>query len=219
MKPSSPAPIVATAVSVQTGVGVSGIPGTVTEVSLTFVSGIDYAAWSDSLELLGKIGGGVQWWIADAINWGANRFGEQFSQALERLGAAYATQTLLNISYVGRAIPIERRRGFPLTFSHHATVAFLAPQDQDQWLDWAITGDTLANGEKKPWSVTRLREAMRAGTAKRVKTRQPTEDDDADLPARVMVGTLLDIDRTGLCKVVAIDPTDTGILVQCVRLS
>jgi len=75
-----------------------------------------------------------QWWLGDWIRYGTTRWGEKYKQAAKVTG--YDVQTLRNIAYVAGQIPASRRRD-NLTWSHHAEVCALEPEEQDRWLDLA----------------------------------------------------------------------------------
>jgi len=138
------------------------LPGQLTPTSWTPSTPLSFDEWVEKLALLARIGGAVQWWVADCLNWGAQHFGERAAQGFAQLDALYAEQTQLNLAYVGRVFPKERRRDLPLTFAHHAAVAALDPATQDYWLDQATAGESLPNGERKLWSVRKLRDALKA---------------------------------------------------------
>lgn len=174
-----------------------------------------FEEWRAQAPKLGQLARGIQWHIADWIEWGEARYGERYAQAVAETGLA--EQTLLNILSVARKFPAARRRA-SLDFSIHAAVAALEPAAQDTYLDAA---------EKGSWSVTRLRAEVRVSGG-RPKPRQVVADPVVLEPAagstRVIVGTLLDIEGAGLCKVTSIFEHDAespkaGVVIKCVRLS
>ncbi|PTY03323.1 hypothetical protein DB346_05435 [Verrucomicrobia bacterium LW23] len=74
-------------------------------------------------------------------------------------------QTLRNYKSVCEAIPLYRRK-YSLSFTHHQIVANIPdPAEQDNWLDEA---------EKKGWSVSELRMAIRLA----YRTEEPVEGRD-----------------------------------------
>lgn len=131
-----------------------GIPGTITETSLVLRPGLTYKQWEKVGIQLGLMQRGVMFWVADWMEHGETAYGEKFTQALEMTG--YSPQTLLNIAWVGRAVPRSRRRD-DLSFGHHACVAGLEPKEQAAWLKRAAEGD---GGTR--WSEKRFREELRA---------------------------------------------------------
>lgn len=129
-------------------------PAERTGVSMTATSWqaateLPLSQWSAAGRRLGAIGRGVGWWIGDWLNYGNRRFGERYTRA-KRI-TRYDVQTLMNMVYVASRFPPERRRE-GLSFSHHAELAALAPDEQDRW---------LTRAEAKGWSVRCLREELR----------------------------------------------------------
>jgi hypothetical protein len=149
----------------------AGLPGKVTPLSLTLPAKLSMQDWTHTLGLLGNMAQGVSFWIADALVYGEDAYGEIFAQSVDLVGIN--PKTAMNLMAVGRAIPASRRRE-ALTFGHHQAVAILEPKEQDRWLDLTERGDQLPNGERKRWSVARLRAELKAlGTG------------DGDTPAAV----------------------------------
>ena len=66
--------------------------------------------------------------------YGNERFGEKYTRAARITG--YDVQTLMNMVYVASRFDISRRRA-QLSFSHHAELAALDPDEQDHWLQRA----------------------------------------------------------------------------------
>jgi hypothetical protein len=79
----------------------------------------------------GAINNGSRWWIADLHEFVELRHGEYVAQVMEATGLA--PQTIENIVSVGRRVPPSRRR-LGVSFSAHAEVASLPPNDQRHWL-------------------------------------------------------------------------------------
>jgi hypothetical protein len=75
------------------------------------------------------------WWLGDWIRYGNAKFGEKYSRATKI--TRYDAQTLMNMVYVASHFEFSRRRE-NLSWSHHETVASLALDEQDRWLDHAI---------------------------------------------------------------------------------
>ncbi len=89
------------------------------------------ADWIDHGRRLGAIGRASAWWIGDWLRYGNLEFGERYARASRITG--YDAQTLMNMVYVATAIPPEQRRE-ALSWSHHAEVAALAPEQREHWL-------------------------------------------------------------------------------------
>lgn len=100
-------------------------------------------AWMPSVKLeldewvkhgmrLGVIGRACAWWIGDWLRYGNLRYGEKYSRATQITG--YDVKTLRNMVYVASRFDISRRRS-NLSWSHHAVVAALSPEEQERWLE------------------------------------------------------------------------------------
>lgn len=81
--------------------------------------------------LFGQINHSSRWWIADLHEYVEMRHGEYVAQIMSATGLA--PQTIENIISVGRRVPPSRRR-LGVTFSLHAEVAALPPNEQRHWL-------------------------------------------------------------------------------------
>lgn len=77
-----------------------------------------------------------QWWLGDWVRYGTTRWGEKYKEAARITG--YDVKTLRNIVYVAEQVEVSRRRD-NLTWSHHAEVCALGPEEQDKWLDLAAS--------------------------------------------------------------------------------
>jgi hypothetical protein len=110
---------------------------------------LDLEEWLLHGRRMGSIGRGSAWWIGDWVNYGNAAFGEKYARASRITG--YDVQSLMNMAYVASRFELSRRRE-NLSWSHHAELAALPPDEQDQWLDRAAAGGI---------SVRRLREALR----------------------------------------------------------
>jgi hypothetical protein len=95
------------------------------------------AEWVEQGRCLGAIGRGSNWWIGDWIRYGSARYGDKYAAASRVTG--YDEQSLMNMSYVAGRFDASRRRA-SLSFSHHAELAGLPPDDQELWLDRAEAG-------------------------------------------------------------------------------
>ena len=106
--------------------------------------------WLESGRRLGLLGRNVAWWIGDWLRYGNHAYGERYIRAARVTG--YDAQTLMNMVYVASHFPPTRRRG-SLSWSHHAELAALEPDEQDTWLNRA---------ETERLSVRCLRQELRA---------------------------------------------------------
>lgn len=134
----------------QLGLALPGLPGTVTVTSLTLKGDLSYEEWESSCKLIGRVGRGVQWWVADLVMYGEKKFGERMAQGVEAMG--YDPKTLSNVAWVSERIEPSRRRK-ECSFGHHQAVAALDDKKtQDLWLAKAI-----AMG----WTRAELRAALK----------------------------------------------------------
>ncbi|MBI3937165.1 MAG: hypothetical protein HY323_09325 [Betaproteobacteria bacterium] len=134
------------------------LPGTLRATSWTLPTKLSYGEYE---RLCRSFGGGarglsnmLQWAAGDLICYGERLYGEKTYHALEFLG--FDERTLSNYARVASVFPLARRRALPLTHAHHAEVAALHPEEQDEWLDKAA---------KEGWTRAELRRAMKRETA------------------------------------------------------
>lgn len=118
--------------------------------TITFQRDLSLEEWLAVGHLLSLIENARQWWWGDWIVYGEGHYGEDYAQFVDDLGIAL--HTLQNWAYVSRAIPPSRRRD-TLSWSHHAEVASLPPNEQEKWLERA---------EREKMSRSALRAAIRA---------------------------------------------------------
>ena len=69
---------------------------------------IPYEQWERLMSTVSHMEMAAQWAIGDALNYGASRYGEKYSQAIEVTGHSY--QALANYSWVARNVPPDVRR-------------------------------------------------------------------------------------------------------------
>jgi hypothetical protein len=93
--------------------------------------------WVRQGRWLGALGRGAGWWIGDWLRYGNAHYGQRYTAAARATG--YDVQSLMNMAYVAGRFESPRRRP-SLSFSHHAELAGLTPEDQDVWLDRAEAG-------------------------------------------------------------------------------
>lgn len=105
--------------------------------------------WEEAGKVLKHMEKTVQWWLGDWLNYGEMKWGEKYSQALDRYDYEYGT--LRNVAWVANRIESSRRHD-NLSFAHHQIVAPLEPDDQDCWLHKA---------EEKGWSKRDLLRAIK----------------------------------------------------------
>src|ERR671919_1605493 len=118
--------------------------------------------WVEQGRCLGAIGRGSAWWIGDWVRYGSSRYGDKYAAAAQVTG--YDAHSLMNMAYVAsRFEPSRRRPG--LSFSHHAELAGLAPEDQELWLDRAEAGGLSVRALRSELRKARQRSAARLALA------------------------------------------------------
>lgn len=105
-----------------------------TKVGLVLPADLDFDAWHDLGVALGWLHHASRWALADWLNYGEDTFGELAAQATDATGLSY--QALADIAWVGRQIPLSRRRE-KLSFTAHREVAGLPPRAREELLDRA----------------------------------------------------------------------------------
>jgi hypothetical protein len=118
--------------------------------------------WVDQGRCLGAIGRGSAWWIGDWVRYGSSRYGDKYAAASHVTG--YDVQSLMNMSYVASRFDASRRRP-GLSFSHHAELAGLAPEDQELWLDRVEAGGLSVRALRSELRKARQRSAARVALA------------------------------------------------------
>jgi hypothetical protein len=121
------------------------------------------AEWVEQGRCLGAIGRGSGWWIGDWLRYGSARYGDKYAAASQVTG--YDVQSLMNMAYVASRFDGPRRRP-GLSFSHHAELAGLAPDDQELWLDRAEAGALSVRALRAELRRARERSAARLALAK-----------------------------------------------------
>lgn len=107
-----------------------------------------YEDWEEVGKFIQRSNEAVQFWRGDWLNFGENNY-DTWTQHFGKEEAAY--QTLANEKWVASRIPPSRRRE-NLSWSHHAEIADLEPEEQEAMLDMAV---------KHEMSVSTFRKAVR----------------------------------------------------------
>lgn len=131
------------------GSRVLALPGQVSAVALVLPADLSLDLWADIGAQLGHVTRAVRWWLGDWWHYGDHHYGERAAQALD--GETFAYQTFANAAWVCGKIEPSRRRE-TLSFAHHAEVAALEPDEQDE---------LLADAEAENWTRPQLRAAVR----------------------------------------------------------
>jgi hypothetical protein len=95
---------------------------------------MDHPQWVVVGRRLGGISRSNQWWLGDWLRYGTAKWGEKYVEAAKITG--YDVRSLANMASLADCFEMSRRRD-NLTWSHHAVVAALDPDEQDRWLDMA----------------------------------------------------------------------------------
>lgn len=104
------------------------------------------------------------WWLADWLGYAETRADWRERKAAVLDAGVIAEKTVRNTEYIGKAIPMSRRRD-DVDFSTHAEVAALEPDEQTAWLEQAA---------ELGWSRVELRAAIRASKRMSVLKGQAT---------------------------------------------
>lgn len=110
------------------------LPGRVTPIGLELPESLSFEEWQGIGETLKGVERSLMWWIGDWLRFGERRYGETYAQALDATEIAY--QTLVNAKNVSAKFESNRRR-LNLSWSHHAEVASLPPEESDALLSEA----------------------------------------------------------------------------------
>lgn len=110
---------------------------------------LTFDAWERAGQQLSAMVGLSSWWLGDWLVYGKKHYADRYQRAIRAAGLKY--QTLRNYAWVSRRFELSRRRA-ALSFQHHAEVASLPLDEQDQWLDQA---------EKEMWTIKQLRTHIR----------------------------------------------------------
>ncbi len=120
---------------------------------------LEYRNWVVEGRRIGAIGRGSPWWLGDWLHYGISRWGERYRDAVKITG--YDAKSLRNMRYVASRFELSLRRD-SLTWSHHALLAAMEPEEQSYWLDRAAA---------KRFSVEDLRVELRSARRGRYAVR------------------------------------------------
>lgn len=97
---------------------------------LTIAGSPSFKQWEEIGKFINRSAQAVQFWRGDWLNFGENTY-DQWTQYFSQDESAY--QTLANEKWVASKVPFSRRRE-NLSWSHHAEVADLEPEEQEVML-------------------------------------------------------------------------------------
>ena len=149
-----------------TSLAISDPKFTITPAGIQFNEELTFEEWDVLGQKLAPLGRSIGFIIGDWINYGEERYGEKYDEALARTKITY--QTLRDFSYVARKVELSWRHD-NLSFEHHKVVAKLKTQEEKQhWLGVA---------DQEGLSYRRLRKSINFG---RVATEEETQGDSMD---------------------------------------
>ena len=134
---------------------------TIDRSGIIFNKELTFEEWRDLGMELAPVAKTIGFIVGDWINYGENRYGEKYADAMRMTGLAY--DTLRKYAHAARSIQIGNR--FPnLDWTHHLAVAKVKDQEeQRKWLELADTDGM---------SVKRLKMSINAG--------RPLKPDEVD---------------------------------------
>jgi hypothetical protein len=132
------------------------IPGaSATIIGLAYEQTPTFDQWADHGAKLNLADRAVDWLVGDWFVWGEQQFGEIAYQALD----GFMPDQIRKRVFVASRIPLSRRRA-SLSFTHHALVSGLKPDEQEHWLSQTekhnLTTKELAASIKHGRIVTEL---------------------------------------------------------------
>ena len=107
-----------------------------TQTGLSLPSKLDLKQWQEVGEQLCKMDRIMQWAIGDWWCFGYHAYGDRHAIATAK-ALPYEFGSLMNLGYVARKVKTSLRNEV-LSFTHHATVAPLPPDEQKEWLLLAV---------------------------------------------------------------------------------
>lgn len=117
---------------------------------LALPAALPLGSWVDIGRQIAVIADASAWWLGDWLLYGRQCYPDRYQRAIDQTGLSY--QTLRNYAWIARRFPASRRRD-ALSMQHHAVVAAMSDEEQEAWLEHA---------EREGWSVSRLKNALRA---------------------------------------------------------
>lgn len=143
--------------------------------SLLLPRRLPMAEWSRIGAQIGTINESSAWWLGDWLVYGQTRFPDRYKRTIAETGLDY--QTLRNYAWVARRFVPGRRRT-ALSFQHHAEVAGLPEDKQDEWLDCAERNQLSRNELRNRVRIARAAEPTQDGA----EGEQPDDDIQLEIP-------------------------------------
>lgn len=153
----------------------------ITLTGIEFHEELSFEEWEALGQKLAPVGKSIGFIIGDWINYGENRWGDKYEDAIKRTGMAY--QTLRLYAHVAKRVDLLIRIN-NLDFVHHRVVAKLkSPEEQAHWLKMAV---------QHKLGKRRLQKSINFG---RLATEQEVAGDPHDKPHTTYLALLNKIRR------------------------
>jgi len=102
------------------------------QTSISLREGITLEEWRDQFSQLAKGTRRILWYLGDLSAYGLKQWPQAVREFIQN--SEFEKTTIANAAWVCRSIEPSRRRD-DISFSTHAEVAGLPPEQQDKWLD------------------------------------------------------------------------------------
>ena len=126
----------------------------VSKIGLELPDNLTFKDWQLLADGINTFSGASMWILGDWLNYGEDRYGQEFSQFVDKLEYAQITQQ--EALRIARRFPKETRHG-GLPWSYHQTVAGLATAEREV---------LLKESEINQWTREQLRDEMKAREGK-----------------------------------------------------
>jgi hypothetical protein len=125
-------------------------PALTKRTGLTIPNNVSIEDWKEIGNRIFVLSNSSVWWLGDWLVYGQEHYPNRYRRAIEETSLDY--QTLRNYAWIAKRYPLHRRRA-KLSFQHHAELASLPDEQQDEW---------LSRAEKFGWSRNMLRNKLKA---------------------------------------------------------
>lgn len=110
--------------------------GEITQTAMIFTGKLEFDEWLQIGQQLKAMSQGLMFWIGDWLNYGEERYGEAYAQAMDVTGYSY--RTVKQAKYIANKFPPDERSD-DLTFTHYTAVAGEEPERAKELLQQAAT--------------------------------------------------------------------------------
>ena len=108
---------------------------------------VPFEVWQEYGRGLARVESAIQWVIGDWLNFGEQRYGETYAQALD-VWPETKIESMYDYKYVASRISFRNEN---LTWTHHKVVAKMETEEQIDWLKAAVEAN---------WTSKQLREQI-----------------------------------------------------------